>query len=80
MSDQYNLDDYLSSRSYSNERIHSPINEKSQSVAQSYNITDEDIQYFKTINNNSKLNDKVSLSSVGSTKTIDSIKRPSENF
>lgn len=80
MSDQYNLDDYLSSRSNSNERIQSPMNEKSKSVSQSYNITDEDIQYFKSINNNSKLNDKVSLSSVGSTKTIDSIKRPSENF
>lgn len=79
MSDQYNLDDYLSSRSNSNDRVVSPINEKSKSVSQSYNITDEDIQYFKNLNN-SKLNDKVSLSSVGSTKTIDSIKRPSENF
>lgn len=79
MSDQYNLDDYLSSRSNSNDRVDSPMNEKSKSVSQSYNITDEDIQYFKNMNN-SKINDKVSLSSVGSTKTIDSVKRPSENF
>lgn len=80
MTEQYNLDDYLSSRSNSNEGIQTPMRAKSKSVSQSYNITDEDIQYFKNINNNSKLNDKVSLSSVGSTKTIDSVKRPSENF
>lgn len=46
------------------------------------NISDEDITYLKAFNTSKFIGgqDKKSASSVGSTRTIDSVKRPSENF
>lgn len=92
MSDQeYNLDDYISISSGAESEASSNHNNtidgirsnsmKEASSSQSYNVTESDVAYLKTFNT-SKITgqDLKSASSVGSTKTIDSVKRPSDNF
>ncbi|OBA26631.1 hypothetical protein HANVADRAFT_52943 [Hanseniaspora valbyensis NRRL Y-1626] len=87
----YDIDDYISINSdsesgdiniditvtKSNDITTTPL-----PLTQNINISDEDIAYLKAFNT-SKFNsgqEKKSASSVGSTRTIDSAKRPSENF